>query len=103
MESRRRYLIALVLGVTLAADLWLLTDRADQTIKYIGPNHRPFHPAEQAMLQPWWSVPPTVAVLLAGLALALWLLPGHRGLTRRLADYFASAGQAYGLHSDNSE
>jgi len=94
MQPRRVYAAGVVLGVTVAAAVWLLTYRGWQTFEYIGRDGRPFHPPEHVRMQPWWSVPATVAVLLAGTGASLWLLPGHRGLIRRLADHIAGTRHA---------
>lgn len=91
MQIRRVYGVAVVLGATLALGIWLLTYRVWDVVEYIGRDGRPFHQAEHVRIQPWWSVPATVAVLLTGGGFSLWLLPGRRGLLQRLADYFAAS------------
>jgi hypothetical protein len=87
------YFSGVVLGVTLAAAVWLLTYRVWHVVEYIeyigGQRHR-FHPSERVRVQPWWSVPATVTLMLAGIGISLWLLPGRRGPVRRLADHFAN-------------
>ena len=89
VESRRIYLAGAVLGVTLAAAVWLLTYRVWNLVEYIDRTGRHFHPSERVKVQPWWSVPATVAVLLSGIGISLRLLPGGRGPVKRLADYLA--------------
>jgi hypothetical protein len=86
-------LAAVVLGLTLALAVWLLTYRVWTVVEYIDRTGRRFHPSEHVRLQPWWSVPATVAVLLIGVATSVWLLPGHRGLIRRIADRLAKGAK----------
>jgi hypothetical protein len=87
MATRRIYLAGVVLGVTLAASVWLLTYRVWELVEYIDRTGRHFHPSERVMVQPWWSVPATVGLMLVGVGISLWLLPGRRGPVRRLADH----------------
>src|SRR5207249_3235094 len=87
METRRIYLAGVVLGVTLVAAVWLLTYRVWDVIEYIGRDGRQFHPSERVRVQPWWSVPATVAWCFIGIGTSLWLLPGSRGPLARLADH----------------
>jgi hypothetical protein len=89
MRTRTVYLAGVVLGLTLAVAVWLLTYRVWDVVEYIDSTGRHFHPSERVQVQPWWSVPATVAVLLGGVGASVWLLPGHRGLVGRLADRFA--------------
>ena|SRR6266542_1500017 len=93
VSIRRVYVAGVVLGVALAAAVWLLTYRTWTLVEYIGRDGRHFHPSEHVRLQPWWSVPATVGVLLAGTAISLSLLPGNRGLLRRLADHFSKVSE----------
>ena len=85
---RRVYVAGMVLGVALAAAVWLLTYRTWTLFEYVDRTHHHFRPSERVRVNPWWSVPATVAVLLAGTATSLALLPGSRGMVRRLVDYF---------------
>jgi hypothetical protein len=96
VQIRRILPVGVVLGATLALGIWLLTYRVWDVVEYIGRDGRPFHPAEHVRIQPWWSVPATVAVLLTGVGVSLWLLPGRRGLLQRLADYFAASQEGGG-------
>src|SRR6266498_209353 len=89
VRTRRIYLSGVVLGVTLAAALWLLTYRVWDVFEYIDRTGQHFRPSERVRVQPWWGVPATVAVLFTGLGLSLRLLPGGRGPIRRLADHLA--------------
>jgi hypothetical protein len=89
VHVRRVYVAGVVLGVALAAGVWLLTYRTWTLFEYIDRQHHHFHPSERVRVQPWWSVPATVGVLLAGAAMSLALLPGSRGILRRLADHFS--------------
>lgn len=89
MQTRRVYGAGVVLGATLSLGIWLLTYRVWDVVEYIGRDGRSFHQAERVRIQPWWSVPATVAVLLSGVGVSLWLLPGRRGPFQRLADYLA--------------
>jgi hypothetical protein len=50
---------------------------------------RHFQPTVRARVQPWWSVPATVGLLLLGAGISLWLLPQGRDLIGRFADRFA--------------
>ncbi len=59
-------------------------------LEWIDASGRHFHPSERVRLQPWWSVPATVGVLLLGAGISLWLLPQRRRLIRRFADHFAN-------------
>ena len=86
MSRRRVHAAVTVLAATFAAAVWLVTYRVwdvIQYIEYIGGKPHYFHPSERVRVQPWWSVPATVAVLLAGSSISLWLLPGSRGLIKR--------------------
>jgi len=104
--SRRRFqAVLIVVAATFVTAVWLIAYRVwdlTQYIEYIGGKRHYFHASERVRVTPWWSVPATVAVLLAGIGLSLWLLPGRRGLIKRLADHFAklserdTAGRANG-------
>lgn len=87
MRTRRTYFSGVVLGVTLAAAIWLLTYRVWDIVEYVDRTGRHFHPSERVRVTPWWSVPATVAVFLVGTAISVWLLPGGRGPLRRLVDH----------------
>jgi hypothetical protein len=76
----------IMLGLTVVLAVWLLTYRVWGVVEYIDGRGRHFHSSERVQVQPWWSVPATVAVLLGGVGASLWLLPGHRGLLGRLTD-----------------
>jgi hypothetical protein len=96
VSSRRVEAALIVLAGTLAAAVWLLTYRVwdvTEYVEYIGGKRHYFHAPEHVRVTPWWSVPATVAVLLAGSGLSLWLLPGSRGLIKRLADHFAKLSE----------
>ncbi len=96
MSVRRVYVAGFVLGLTVAAAIWLVTYRVwdvFQYIEYIGGKPHYFHPSEHVRVQPWWGVPAAVAVLFAGTGTSLWLLPGGRGLLRRLTDHFVKVAQ----------
>src|SRR2546430_17670554 len=84
MRTRRVYWPGVVLGVTLAASVWLLTYRVWDVVEYIDRYGNHFHPSERVSVQPWWGVPATVAVLSGGTGVSLRLLPGKRGPVRRL-------------------
>jgi heme A synthase len=90
---KRVYVAGVVLGVALAAAVWLLTYRTWTLFEYIDRTHHHFRPSERVRVAPWWSVPATVAVLLAGTAMSLALLPGSRGMVRRLADHFSKVAE----------
>jgi hypothetical protein len=90
METKRVYLAGVILGVTLAAALWLLTYRVPGLIEYVDRSGHRFRPSDHVMLQPWWSVPATVAVLIAGVGTSLRLLPERRGPIKRLADHLTT-------------
>jgi hypothetical protein len=70
VQIRRILPVGVVLGATLALGIWLLTYRVWDVVEYIGRDGRPFHPAEHVRIQPWWSVPATVAVCLLAWGLA---------------------------------
>ena len=92
VSVRRVYVAGIVLGVSLAAAVWLITYRVwhvAQYIEYVGGKPHHFHVSERVNVQPWWSVPAAVALMLVGTGVSLWLLPGRRGPVRRLADHFA--------------
>jgi hypothetical protein len=92
---RRAYAAGIVLGVSLGVAVWLLTYRTTdlvQHIAYIDGQRRYYHSATRVRSQPWWAAPAGVGALLAGIAAGVALLPGSRGLVRRLAGHFAAAG-----------
>jgi hypothetical protein len=95
--SRRGFqAVLIVVAATFAAAVWLVTYRVwdvTQYVEYIGGKRHYFHASERVRVTPWWSVPATVAVLLIGSCLSLWLLPGRRGLIKRLADHFAKLSE----------
>jgi hypothetical protein len=93
VSIRRVYVAGVVLGVALAAAVWLLTYRTWTLFEYIDLQGHHFHPSERVRVQPWWSVPGTVGVLLAGSAISVGLLPGNRGIVRRLADHFSKVAE----------
>jgi hypothetical protein len=92
---KRVYVAGVVFGVALAAAVWLLTYRTWTLFEYIDRTHRHFHPSEHVRVQPWWSAPAAAGVLLVGSAISVLLLPGGRGLVRRLADHFSKVSQSY--------
>jgi hypothetical protein len=100
MRDRRVFASGVVLGLTSALALWLLTYQVWDVFEYIGRDGRTFHPAETVRVQPWWSVPATVGVLLAGLSFSLWLLPGRRGLVQRLSDLLVARRDVLGADRD---
>jgi len=61
------------LGATLAAAVWLYTYRVWDVVEYIDPLGRHFHPTERVRVQPGWSVYATVALILIGAGVSLWL------------------------------
>jgi hypothetical protein len=93
VRLRRVYAAGVALGVALAAAVWLLTYRTWTLFEYIDRTHHHFRPSERVRVAPWWSVPATVAVLLAGVATSLALLPGSRGMVRRLANHFSKVAE----------
>jgi hypothetical protein len=96
VSVRRVYVAGIVLGLTFAAAVWLVTYRVwdvVQYIEYIGGKRHYFHPSERVRVQPWWGVPAAVAVMLVGSGISLRLLPGSRGLVKRLADHFAKLSE----------
>ena len=90
---RRVYVAGVVLGAALAAAVWLLTYRTWTLFQYIDRTHHRFHPSEHVRVTPWWSVPAAVGLLLAGAATSLAVLPGSRGIVRRLADHFSAIAE----------
>jgi hypothetical protein len=90
MRTTRVYCAGVTLGLTLAAAAWLYTYRVWNVFDYVDRNGRRFHAPERVRVQPWWSVPATVALTLIGSVVSLWLLPEHRRLIKRLAAHFAN-------------
>jgi membrane protein YdbS with pleckstrin-like domain len=78
-----------VLGATLVGALWLYTYRATVVVEYIDPMGHHFHPSERVREQPWWSVPATVALVLIGAAILVWILPQWGRPLRRFANRIA--------------
>jgi hypothetical protein len=93
VSLRRIYGAGFVLGLSVAAAVWLLTYRVWTVFQYIGLDGRHFHSSEHVKVTPWWSVPAAVAVMLAGAEISLWLLPGGRGLVSRLADHWVKVAR----------
>ena len=93
VSHRRIYGAGFVLGLSVAAAVWLLTYRVWTIFQYIGLDGRHFHSSEHVKVTPWWSVPAAVAVMLASAEISLWLLPGGRGLVRRLADHWVKVAR----------
>ena len=89
MRTTRIYSAGVVLGAALAAAVWLYTYRVWTVSEYIDRTGRQFHPPERVRMQPWWSVPATVALAVIGAGISLWLLPEHRRLIRRVVAQFA--------------
>lgn len=93
---RRVYVAGFVLGLSVTAAIWLVTYRVWDVFRYIeyyGGKRHYFHPSEHVRVSPWWSVPAAVAVMLTGTGISLSLLPGGRGLVRRLGDHFIKVAQ----------
>jgi hypothetical protein len=89
----RRLCASIVLGATLVGAVWLYTYRVSavvEYIEYIGPFRHHYHPSQQVSEQPWWGVPATVALILIGTAIAMWLLPQWRRPIRRLTNHLAN-------------
>jgi hypothetical protein len=82
------YSAGVVLGVTLAAAVWLYTYRTWSVVEYIDRSGRHFRASERIQVQPWWSVPATLALVLTGLGVNLWLLPESRRLMERFSAHF---------------
>jgi hypothetical protein len=89
VQAGRVYVAGVVLGVSLAAAVWTATYRVSMTYEWIDAGGGRYHAPETFMVSPWWSVPATLAVVAAGLAASVWLLPNARGAIRRSADYFS--------------
>ena len=86
----RVYCAGIVLGVTLAAAVWLYTYEVWTLVEYIGRDGRTFRPAERVRVQPWWGSPAAVAAALVGAGISVWLLPERPRLLRRLSAHFAN-------------
>jgi hypothetical protein len=89
MRTARIYCAGVVLGLTLAAAVWLLTYRVWTVFEWIGPDGRAFHPPERVSVSPWWGAYATVAVVFIGVAISLSLLPEQPSVVKRLTDRFA--------------
>src|SRR5215210_3914515 len=91
MRDRRVLAAWFTVVGTLAGAGWLLTYRVPGTIEYIeyigGRRHR-FHPTEEVMQQPWWSVYATVALVAVAAVVMAWLLPQWRSALGRVARPF---------------
>jgi hypothetical protein len=81
----------IVLGATVAGNVWVYTYREWNVIEYIDPLGRHFHPSQRVREQPWWSAPAAVALVVIGAAIVVRLLPERRRLIRGFADHFAKA------------
>jgi hypothetical protein len=105
VRDRRIYAAGIVLGVAVAVAVWLFTYQVSELvehIEYIGGKRHSFQPSERVSVQPWWAVPASLGAVLVGGAISFSVLPGGRGVVRRLADHFAalaerSRGRANGL------
>jgi len=69
MATRRVYFSGVILGVSLATAVWLLTYRVWDVVEYIDRDGHHFHLSERVKVQPWWSVPATVALMLVGIGI----------------------------------
>ena len=87
MRTTRVCSASVVFGATLAAAVWVYTYRVWNLVEYIDPLGRRFHASERVGTQPWWSVPATVALTLAGAGVSLWLLPERRRLIKRFSSF----------------
>jgi hypothetical protein len=80
--------------VTLGGAAWLYTYRVTTLIvvtDHFGSVSR-VASARRIVEQPWWSVPATVAWVLAGLVIARWLLPPKRiSVSQRSANHSAKS------------
>ena len=74
----------IILAMTLVGAVWLYTYRVAATVEYIDRYGNRFHPSEHVMVQPWWSVYATVALLIVGGSVLARLLPDRTSLVRRL-------------------
>jgi hypothetical protein len=80
----------IVLAATLVGAAWLYTYRVWTVFEYnyyVGKTRYHFHPSERVRVQPWWSVYATVAAMLIGGAIVVWLLPERK--RKRLIRRFA--------------
>jgi hypothetical protein len=71
----RVYAAAALLAATLAVAVWLYTYRVSELYEYIDRAGTHYHPAERMSVQPWWSTPATIVVLVLGVAATISLLP----------------------------
>jgi uncharacterized BrkB/YihY/UPF0761 family membrane protein len=94
MKAGRIYLAGVVLGLTLAAAVWILTYRVWTVYEWIDVQGTRFHPSERMRVSPWWSVPLSVLVLLVGFAASFRLLPERRSLINRVVDYLTALSPA---------
>ena len=86
------YCAGAALGATLVAAAWLYTYRVSrvvQYVEYIDGTPREFRAADRLSEQPWWGAPATVALILVGTAVSLWLLPERRRIIDRALRHFA--------------
>lgn len=87
MTTVRAAWATVVMGTTMAGALWLFLHRETAVIEYLGYTfgvRHEFHEPVTVRDQPWWSVPGAVALIVVGVAVVLWLLPGWRTSLRRL-------------------
>jgi hypothetical protein len=75
--------------MALVGAVWLYTYRVPVVLEFIDSGGRRYNPNLTISEQPWWSVPAAVALLLAGVAIVMWLRPETRSPVRCFADRFA--------------
>jgi hypothetical protein len=88
----RVYAAAALLAATLAVAVWLYTYRVSELYEYIDRAGTHYHPAERMSVQPWWSTPATIVVLVLGVAATISLLPKRRRIVARTFGYLAKPG-----------
>ena len=85
----RIYYAGVILGLALAAAVWLYTYEVWTLVEYIGRDGRAFRPAERVRVQPWWGAPAAVTVAVVGAGISVWLLPERPRVLRRVSAHFA--------------
>jgi hypothetical protein len=83
----RRVVAGLVSAGTLAGAGWLYMHREWQLWQWIDPTGHQLHTPERVAVQPGWSTPAAVMLLVAAIAVVAWLLPELR-LWQRWVDRF---------------
>ena len=77
----------IVLGVTVVSAVWAYTYKVPVVVTFVD-RLGTYHAPDRTMEQAWWAAPASVLIVVAGLAVVMWLLPGRRGMLRGFARQF---------------